>query len=224
MKEMSEKEIAFIGKITAGVTHEINNALASIKEISGLMEDLLSMSSTDSFPHHEKFVKVVPKIREQVERCVTLTTQLNKFSHLTDEYTAQVELNDFIGHLVFLTQRFARIKRVDLKYQPADQSVKFSTIPIQLQMAIYYCITYFLSHTDDGGKIIIHPFMNGEQYSIRIKYEGEVSDKTKLFNDSSSKEELLILQDVISSLEGSAEFDGSVQSINLIFEVRQENN
>ncbi len=120
MREMNEKEIAFIGKITAGVTHEINNALASIKEISGLMEDLISMSSTDSFPHQEKFLKVLPKIREQVQRSVKLTTKLNKFSHLTDTPKVQVELNDFIEHLIFLTQRFARIKNVELQYQPVD--------------------------------------------------------------------------------------------------------
>lgn len=222
MREMSEKEIAFIGKITAGVTHEINNALASIKEISGLMEDLISMSSTESFPHQEKFLKVLPKIQEQVQRSVKLTTQLNKFSHLADEHTAQVELNDFIKHLVFLTQRFARIKNVELQYQPVDQVVNFNTIPIQLQMALYNCITYFLNHTDDGGKITIQPFINGEQNSIKISFEGEVADKSKLFNDSSSAEELLILQDVISSMEGSAEFDGAAQSITLNFKTLQE--
>ena len=144
MREMSEKEIAFIGKITAGVTHEINNALASIKEISGLMEDLITMSSTDSFPHQEKFLKVPPKIREQVQRSVKLTTQLNKFSHLTDEHTAQVEINDFIEHFVFLTQRFARIKNVVLQYTPAEKSFNFKTCPIQLQMALHNCINFFL--------------------------------------------------------------------------------
>jgi signal transduction histidine kinase len=219
---MNEKEIAFIGKITAGVTHEINNALASIKEISGLMEDLISMSSTDSFPHQEKFLKVLPKIREQVQRSVELTTQLNKFSHLTDTHTAQAELNDFIEHLIFLTQRFARIKNVKLQYQPVDQAVNFNTIPIQLQMAIYNCITYFLSHTADGGKVIIHPIINGEKYSIHISFEGEIVDKSKLFNDISSEEELLILQEAISSLEGSAEFDESSQSITLNFSIKHE--
>ncbi len=223
MKEMSEKEIAFIGKITAGVTHEINNALASIKEISGLMEDLISMSSTDSFPHQEKFLKVLPKIREQVQRSVKLTTQLNKFSHLADEYTAQVELNDFIEHLVFLTQRFARLQNVELQYQPADRAVNFNTFPIQLQMAFYNCIAYFLNHTVDTGKIIIYPIINGELTTIHISLEGKVVDKSKLFNDPSSAEELLILQDVISSLEGSAEFDGSAQSITLNFKAQQEN-
>jgi len=221
MREMSEREIAFIGKITAGVTHEINNALASIKEISGLMEDILSMSSGDSFPHQEKFLKALPRIREQVQRSVTLTTQLNKFSHLSDEYTAQVELNDFIEHLIFLTQRFARIKRVELQYQPADQPVNFNTNPIQLQMAIYNCITYFLNHSADGGIVSIHLNSNGEQNSIHISFEGEVIDKSKLFNDSSSTEELLILQDVISSLDWSSEFNGSAQSINLNFKAQQ---
>jgi len=222
MREMSEKEIAFIGKITAGVTHEINNALASIKEISGLMEDIISMSSADSFPYQEKFLKALPRIREQVQRSVKLTTQLNKFSHLSDEYIAQVELNDFIEHLIFLTQRFARIKNVELKYRPADQPVSFNTNPIQLQMAIYNCITYFLCHTTDGGIVRINPNINGEQNSIHISFEGEVVDKSKLFNDSSSAEELLILQDVISSQDGSAEFDGPAQSIKLNFKTQQE--
>lgn len=224
MREMNEKEIAFIGKITAGVTHEINNALASIKEISGLMEDIISMSSGDSFPHQEKFLRALPKIREQVKRSVTLTTQLNKFSHLSDEYTAQVELNDFIEHLIFLTQRFARIKNVELQYQPADQPVSFNTNPIQLQMAIYNCITYFLNHSTDGGTVSINPNINGEQNSIHISFKGEVVDKSKLFNDSPSAEELVILKDVISSLEGSAEFDGPSQSITLNIKARQENN
>jgi signal transduction histidine kinase len=221
MREMNEKEIAFIGKITAGVTHEINNALASIKEISGLMEDIISMSSGDSFPHQEKFLKALPKIREQVQRSVTLTTQLNKFSHLSDEYTAQVELNDFIEHLIFLTQRFARIKIVELQYQPADQPINFNTNPIQLQMAIYNCITYFLNHSTEGGIVSINPNFNGEQNSIYISFEGEVVDKSELFNDSSTSEELLILQDVMSSLGGSPEFDEPSQTIKLNFKAQQ---
>ena len=175
------------------------------------------MPSTDSFPHQEKFLKVLPKIREQVQRSVKLTTQLNKFSHLTDTPKVQVELNDFIEHLIFLTQRFARIKNVELQYQPVDQAVNFNTCPIQLQMAVYNCITYFLSHTADGGKVIIHSIINGEKYSIRISFEGEIVEKSNLFNDSSSAEELLILQDAITFLEGGAEFDKSAQNITLNF-------
>jgi len=219
---MSEKEIVFIGKITAGVTHEINNALASIKEISGLMEDFISMSSTDSFPHQEKFLKALTKIKEQVQRSVKLTTQLNKFSHLADERTAQVELNDFIEHLVFLTQRFARIKNVELQYKPAEQAYNLTTCPIQLQMVLYSCITYFLNNTADGGNVIIYSSINGEKFSIHISFEGKLVDKNKLFSDESLAEELLILQDAISTLDGSTAYDGSAQSITLNFKAQQK--
>ena len=41
-RTMREQETAFIGKITAGVTHEFMNVLSTIKEASGLMEDLLA--------------------------------------------------------------------------------------------------------------------------------------------------------------------------------------
>ena len=79
---MSEKEIKFIGKITAGVTHEVNNVLASIREISGLMTDILSVIDDKSFPRKEKFQTSLQKIQNQIERGVKLTSQLNKFSHL----------------------------------------------------------------------------------------------------------------------------------------------
>ena len=105
---MKDKEAAFIGKITAGVTHEINNVLASIKEISGLLEDILSLSPQDSFPHKEKFQSALPKIQNQVQRGVKLTTQLNKFSHLPDNKISNLNLNELTEHLIFLTQRFAR--------------------------------------------------------------------------------------------------------------------
>lgn len=215
MGQLSENEIKFIGKITAGVTHEINNALASIKEISGLMEDIILMSADDSFSHQEKFIKNLNRIREQVQRGVNLTTGLNKFSHLSDEHMAQVELNDLMEHLVFLNQRFARIKNAELNYQSADNPVSINTNPMQLQMAIYNCIAYLLKHSAEGEIISIHTDNNVEHISIRITLQGEVLDKSKLFKDSSSQEELLILQEVFSFLKGSVEFDEPGHSINL---------
>ena len=214
---MSEKEIAFIGKITAGVTHEINNALASIKEASGLLEDIVSMSPEESFPHHDKFLRVLPKIREQVQRSVKLTKQLNKFSHLTDEHTAQIELNDFIEHIVFLTQRFARNKKIKLEYIPAEQAVNINTVPIQLQMALYNCILYFLNNSSDGGSILIQPNLNEDQNSVNVTYEGELAEGAKLFHNSSSSEELLTLNDVISSVGWNVEFNEPSKNITLKF-------
>ena len=63
MPDSKENEIVFIGKITASITHEIKNVLASIKELTGLMEDLVSMS--DDFPLKNKQLHKFPEINNQ---------------------------------------------------------------------------------------------------------------------------------------------------------------
>jgi len=112
---MNEQNIKFIGKITAGVTHEVNNVLASIREISGLLTDILSITDEKSFPRKEKFQTSLQKIQNQVQRGVKLTSQLNKFSHLPDNNKIDVDLNELVEHLIFLTERFARIKNITLQ-------------------------------------------------------------------------------------------------------------
>ena len=108
-------EIAFMGKITAGVTHEMKNVLAIIRESAGLMEDLLSVAKDDSFPAREKFLKILSGIDDQVTRGVGLANALNQFAHGPDQPLATVDMNGLIDQLVFLCQRFALSKRLHLK-------------------------------------------------------------------------------------------------------------
>ena len=48
MNEKAMDEIAFFGKVTASITHEIQNVLSIIKESSGLIDDVLSFSGKDA--------------------------------------------------------------------------------------------------------------------------------------------------------------------------------
>ena len=61
---MRDLEMAFLGKITASMTHEIKNTYAIILESSGLLSDLLTLSQEGSFPHKEKFLKVLGSIND----------------------------------------------------------------------------------------------------------------------------------------------------------------
>ena len=210
---MNEKEIKFIGKITAGVTHEVNNVLASIREISGLMTDILSITDETSFPRKEKFQTSLQKIQNQVQRGIKLTCQLNKFSHLSDSSKTDVDVNEIIEHLIFLTERFARIKNIALQIQPIDKSLTIITNPLLLQMALFNCIAYLLNHMANGGEIILCPEKKGSEFIISIICKGELLDKTSIFKDSSSSEELLSLHSIMESLDGVYELDESNTAI-----------
>lgn len=216
---MTEKEIAFIGRITAGVTHEVNNVLASIREISGLLSDILSITSEESFTRKEKFETSIQKIQNQEKRGVKLINQLNKFAHLPDFSSTETDLNELIEHLIFLTERFGRIKNIKLHTQPSGQSVKVITNPFYLQMALYNCIEYFLRKLDAGGMIIINPDIRKNEYSISINAEGGLPENSTLFKDASSSEELLNLNKITTSLGAISEFDDSKPGIKIIFPI-----
>jgi C4-dicarboxylate-specific signal transduction histidine kinase len=204
---MNETEIKFIGKITAGVTHEVNNVLASIKEISGLMTDILSITDEESFSRKEKFQISLQKIQNQVQRGIKLTCQLNKFSHLSDTNKSDVDLNEIIEHLIFLTERFARIKNITLQNRPSTQSITITSDPFLLQMSLFNCISYLLNNMANGGEIILTPEKSGNEYSVSINCKGERIDKSIIFKDSSSSEELLSLNSIMQSLNGTYELD-----------------
>ncbi|MCW8810168.1 MAG: hypothetical protein OQK52_07200 [Ignavibacteriaceae bacterium] len=206
---MNEKDIKFIGKITAGVTHELNNVLASIREISGLMTDILSITDEKSFPRKEKFQTSLGKIQNQVQRGVKLTSQLNKFSHLTDNYKNDIDLNELLEHLIFLTERFARIKNVALQNQSINQTITINTDPLRLQMALFNCISYLLNQTVIGGEISISPEKKGKECLVSITYKGEGINKLSIFKDSTSSDELLSLKSTMENLNGVYELDAS---------------
>ncbi len=215
---MNEKELAFIGKITAGVTHEVNNVLASIREISGLMADILSITSSDSFSHKEKFESSVKKIQNQENRGVKLISQLNKFAHLPDVISGEIDLNDMIEHLLFLTERFGRIKNIQIQLQSSQQDVKISSKPFYLQMALFNCIEYFLNKLNSGGKIYINYGKSDKGYLIEVTGEGEYEENENPFNDLSSAE-LLILNEIIPFLNGELELDNANRKIKIFIPI-----
>jgi C4-dicarboxylate-specific signal transduction histidine kinase len=56
---MCDRENAFIGRISASMTHEIKTVLAIIRESSGLMRDLLALGKDGALAYHEKFGKLL---------------------------------------------------------------------------------------------------------------------------------------------------------------------
>ncbi|MBT8378209.1 MAG: hypothetical protein KJN64_03160 [Ignavibacteria bacterium] len=211
---MKDKEIQFIGKITAGITHEVNNVFASVREISGLLTDILSLTSDESFKHKEKFNTSLEKILNQENRGVKLISQLNKFAHLPDSQSSEIDINENIQHLIFLTERFGRVKSIQLQMQPAEQEKKVVSNPFYLQMALFYCVEYFLNNLKAGGKIFFNHYNNQNNYSINISAEGEVFNLQKLFNDPSSME-LSNLSKTLEVLDAAHEFDKTNKSVKI---------
>ena len=80
----SGEELAFFGTITAGLSHELKNVIATINEYNGLLDDLAQAAARRPLDP-ERLRQICGKITKQIERGESLILGLNRFAHSMDE-------------------------------------------------------------------------------------------------------------------------------------------
>ena len=195
---MRKQETAFISKITAGVTHEFMNVLSTIKESSGLMEDLLTLSGDASFPHHEKFSKTLIIIKKQVRRGMEISGMLNKFAHSMEEPEATVEINELLDQIAILMQRFASLTQVRLVINPLESPLDIRIDPFRLQLILVACLEYCFDRIARGGVVTLQSHRTEKGIAVQCLMEP----------CSNSKEDV---QELPNELDG---FQETLQDLN----------
>jgi C4-dicarboxylate-specific signal transduction histidine kinase len=176
---VNSDELAFFGKISAGVTHELKNVLAVINESNGLMKDLLSMLKDTPFPYREKFDRSIRKIEEQVQRGVEITTGFNRFSHSMDYPSVDVDLNSIVTLTISLARRFAALLNVELRGILCERPIMLLTNPFSLQMALTRAIEAFIKCMNGSGSILITLTMDTGTARLVYYFEGESGQRVK---------------------------------------------
>ena len=80
---MQTREVALIGRLIAGMTHETKNVLAIIKESSGLLQDMIHLKKGKALAQAEQIEKVAARIKAQVARGNDQLGALPCFQHLS---------------------------------------------------------------------------------------------------------------------------------------------
>ena len=169
---MRDLEMAFLGKITASMTHEIKNTLAIILESSGLLSDLIGLSQEGAFPHKEKFQRVLGNINDQVNRGVDITTRLNQFAHSMDEPQAEVNVAELLERVVLLMRRLAKRKGIELRAEVADRDLSFVSDPFRLQLVLASVIEHLAESLEAGGAIVLKAQSTPGEVTVLVEVQG----------------------------------------------------
>jgi hypothetical protein len=213
------REVAFFGRITAAFTHDMKNVLAIIKESAGLMGDLLSLIGNDAFPHQERFVRALATIETQTKRGVELSNRLNRFAHSPDEAVARVELNEVLGQVICLSERFARLKGVTLSLNPCPEGLPVLVSPMRLQMAVFGCLECCWGSMTAGGSIALSVAQRGPEAIIRFACESGADVTEALVGWFSDAEASQTMQEIAESLKSRIECSTPEPGLELILPV-----
>lgn len=215
MQNLCDKQTMFFGKVTAGMTHEINNVLAIIRESSGLMEDIAAVAPVVSDKYKDKFFNAMSTIKQQIKRGIEITSNLNRFAHVPDNEVATVDLNEAAAQTVTLTSRLGRLKNISIQGVVPDASsdiaIELETNPTLLMMALFTAVECGMDFLPNGGTIMIEPLNQSGEIVVVISASGDSPASQP------SSEKLSDLDETMKILNGSVSTDNAQHKLTLNF-------
>jgi len=146
-------KLASLGRLAAGVAHEINNPLAIINEKAGLLKDLVEFSK--SYQDREKLMVQVDSILRSVNRCRDITHRLLGFAKRMDVKVETIYLNELLQEVLGFLEKEAFHRNIKVEFDLAPDLPPVVHDRGQLQQVFLNIINNAFEAVDDGGNITI---------------------------------------------------------------------
>ncbi|MBF0529791.1 MAG: two-component sensor histidine kinase [Deltaproteobacteria bacterium] len=147
------QRMASIGRLSAGVAHEINNPLAIINEKTGLLKDLIAFAP--DFAYKERFLKHIDSILFSVKRCSTITHRLLGFARHLDVQCEMINPKILLEEVVSFLDKEAMYRNIDISLTSSPHFEEIESDRGQLQQVFLNIINNALAAVPDGGRVTI---------------------------------------------------------------------
>jgi len=171
--ELSRSEIAFFGKITASVTHELNNVISIIEQTAGLLDDMIAGEERGVPISIDRLAGVSAAIQRQTQRGLGIIGRLNRFAHTTDRPETVFDADEVVGNLVELSRRLASLRKIELEFRPTTTASKISGNPFVFQRALFGAVQTVLACGQADHTVTIENRV--EPDGLKVSVEGAVS-------------------------------------------------
>jgi signal transduction histidine kinase len=163
-------KMATIGRLSAGVAHEINNPLAIINEKAGLLKDLIAMDKGFS---KEKAVGIVDSILSSIERCSAITHSLLGFARHIKVRFETIHLENVIREVLVFVGKESEYRSITVEVIAKEGLIPIESDVGQLEQVFLNIINNAFAAVDDGGRIDIELFSEDPEWvSVRIRDNG----------------------------------------------------
>ncbi|MGA9755680.1 MAG: ATP-binding protein [Desulfobaccales bacterium] len=153
---MQSSKMAALGKMAAGIAHEINNPLAVIGEKAGWMKDLLGMEELAKSENFQELSDAVNKIEYHVVRAKTVTHRLLGFARRMEPMEERVNINEILDESIDFLENDARYRSIDIQTNYAPGLPLTTTDQAQLQQVFLNIVNNAIDAIGKDGEITIN--------------------------------------------------------------------
>jgi len=171
-KEKLEEELrrserlAALGRLVAGVAHELRNPIGIVKTTTQLMEQELR----DKVPDILEFSSV---IKEQVERQNRVIKELLDFGRPSKPVIENVSVNSLLEKVLVFTKAMLRQHSINLELALAGKLPSIQVDGEQMKQVFVNLILNAVQAMPGGGKLTIRTFAGEGHVVIQFKDTGE---------------------------------------------------
>ncbi len=155
--------LASLGKLSAGIAHEVRNPLTGI---SLLLDDLHDRAETDSADQ-----QLIKKAVNEIDRVERLVNALLNYSSPTRAEFRICDLNQLVNDTVLLMRRPAEKGGVSIMLESGDIAV-FRFDPEMIKQALLNIIRNAVEALPAGGSVTVGTLSIGDSAVIRISDNG----------------------------------------------------
>jgi two-component system NtrC family sensor kinase len=149
---INAEKLASLGRLSAGVAHELNSPLTGVVTFSHLMRERTP-------PENRQDLEDLDVIIEQANRCSRIIKELLGFARKDISEKAEVDINALVEGSISMVSKQSRFRNINITFGLDDNLPLVTADPNQLRQVVLNIFTNAADAMDDRGEFNIYTRM-----------------------------------------------------------------
>ncbi len=158
---MHQEKMASIGRLSAGVAHEINNPLTTILTTTMLVQEDL--------PKNDPIYNELETIAKETLRCRKIVTSLLNFARQNKPVIQPHKINEIVMDSIILTHKQAAFKDISIEHDLANNIPKVPIDKGQIEQVLINLVLNAIDATEPGGTIFVKTSWDESKQEVAVQ-------------------------------------------------------